>query len=239
MKPEELSIGVGSRGDPARPFVPARPRGLARVRLPGREEDSTTGSTGSTPAMGTTDAPTSGAPTTPTSTDTPATSTTDAPATTSTTDATTTTGPATSTGADTEDPVVTDCEAPPCFNVINRCAFPLWIHAVNNDQVVLQPDNVQLPPGGVQQYPVPAEWPAGRVNAYYAEPDANPEAHDKVEMTVTGGIMNYNITYVDYVALPSEMVAVGPECQPGPSSTRRSAVMSRETSCSPAARTTC
>jgi len=28
--------------------------------------------------------------------------------------------------------------------------------------------------------------------------------------------MNYNITYVDYVALPSEMVAVGPECQPGP-----------------------
>jgi hypothetical protein len=113
--------------------------------------------------------------------------------------------------------------------VINRCAFPLWIHAVNNDQVVLQPDNVQLPPGGVQQYPVPAEWPAGRVNAYYAEPDANPEAHDKVEMTVTGGIMNYNITYVDYVALPSEMVAVGPECQPGPSSTRRSAVMSRET----------
>ncbi|HEY0136664.1 MAG TPA: hypothetical protein VGB85_21420, partial [Nannocystis sp.] len=184
---------------------------------PAGGDESTTGSsstsTSTSPTTGTSDAPTTSGTT---STDTPTTSTTDTPATTTTTDPGTTTDLATSTGSETGDPVVSDCETPPCFNVINKCAFPLWIHAANNDQVVLQPDNVELAPGGVQQYPVPAEWPAGRVNAFYAEPNANPEAHDKVEMTVTGGIMNYNITYVDYVALPSEMQAVGPECQATP-----------------------
>lgn len=122
----------------------------------------------------------------------------------------TTTGGATGPGPD--DPAL-ECQTPPCFNVINRCNFPLTIEAKNNDGIVLQPDLAQLGPGEWQQYPVPAEWPAGRINAYTQDPVVNPEAHDKVEVTVGGGKMNYNITYVDYVSLPSEMRAVGPNCQ--------------------------
>lgn len=112
-------------------------------------------------------------------------------------------------------PPGTDCAVAPCFNVINNCSVPLTIHATNG-QDTLAPDNLVLAPGTAQQYPVPAEWPAGRVNAFWLDPVTNPEAHDKVEMTVTGGVMNYNITYVDWVGLPAEMVAVGPECQPTP-----------------------
>lgn len=117
------------------------------------------------------------------------------------------------TGPDPDDPAL-GCAVEPCFNVINRCDFPIWVHAKNNDGVILQPDLAQLAPAQWQQYPVPAEWPAGRINAYYADPMQAPNDFDKVEVTVTGGIMNYNITYVDYVSLPSEMRAVGPECQP-------------------------
>lgn len=117
------------------------------------------------------------------------------------------------TGPGPDDPAL-ECASEPCFNVINRCEFPIWVHAQNNDGIVLMPDMAQLAPAGFQQYPVPAEWPAGRVNAYFKDPAQFPAAFDKVEMTVTGGSMNYNITYVDYVALPAEMRAVGPECQP-------------------------
>lgn len=115
-------------------------------------------------------------------------------------------------GPSPDDPAL-ECGTPPCFNVINRCGFPLRIHAENFAKVVLQPDLVELGTGDWQQYPVPAEWPAGRIVAYTKDPVQSPEAHEKVEVTVTGGIMNYNITFVDYVSLPSEMRAVGPECQ--------------------------
>lgn len=161
---------------------------------------TTTASTGD--ASTSTADPTTGASTT-TSAPTSSTSTT-APPETDTTDTT------------TDGPVVSDCADPPCFNIINNCSFPLWIHAANNANVILVPDDVMLAPGAVQQYHVPPEWPAGRVNAHYVDPSVDPAAHDKVEMTVTGGTMNYNITYVDYVSLPAEMVAVGPECQETP-----------------------
>lgn len=122
----------------------------------------------------------------------------------------TTDGPGTS-GGETG-PVVSDCAGEgACFNVINRCAVPLWIHAANPDGA-LAPDNAVVGPGEVLQLAVPGEWSAGRVNAFWADPDKAPEAHDKVEVTYIGGVMNYNITYVDYVGLPAEMVAVGPEC---------------------------
>jgi hypothetical protein len=117
------------------------------------------------------------------------------------------------TGPDPNDPAL-DCAVAPCFNVINRCTFPIWVHAKNNDGVILQPDLAQLAPATWQQYEVPPEWPAGRINAYYEDPAQSPNAYDKVEVTLTNGTMNYNITYVDYVSLPSEMRAVGPECQP-------------------------
>lgn len=160
-----------------------------------------------------TSAPTSTTPaTSSTDTGTPTSTpdlTTDATSTTSTSETTSETG----TSETTAGPAL-DCEVAPCFNIINNCTFPLWIHAANNANVVLQPDNTILDPGAHQQYAVPPEWPAGRVNAFYEDPAVAPEAHDKVEMTVTGGIMNYNITYVDWVSLPAEMIAVGPECQP-------------------------
>ena len=111
------------------------------------------------------------------------------------------------------------CKNPPCINVINNCPFPLWINAKNNPGVTLAPDNAKLSAGGqsgnTQQYDVPAEWPAARVNAYWVDPQspgADLQNHDKVELTFTGGVMNYNITYVDYVALPAAMEAFGPAC---------------------------
>lgn len=109
-------------------------------------------------------------------------------------------------------PTFTACTTPPCFNVGNTCPFPIWIHAVNNPSsgppVTLTPDMKMLEPGQSVQLDVPADWPAGRLNAYYKEPTANPLAFDKVEMTVTNnGRINYDITYVDYLALPSSITA--------------------------------
>jgi hypothetical protein len=116
-------------------------------------------------------------------------------------------------------PTAMACQSPPCINVINGCPFPLWIHAAANQGATLMPDDAELAPGGeigsVRQYDVPASWPAARVSAYWVDPNGpspDPTAYDKVEVTVGGGVMNYNITYVDYAALPSRMEAVGPSC---------------------------
>ncbi|MEM7153489.1 MAG: beta-1,3-glucanase family protein [Myxococcota bacterium] len=103
------------------------------------------------------------------------------------------------------------------FLVTNNCEFPLWIEGVNNPldaslRYDLTPHRHQLAPGDSLTYAVPADWPSGRVNAYWADPEQNPNAFDKVEMTVEDGVMNYNITYVDYVALPSSAEAVGDDC---------------------------
>jgi hypothetical protein len=108
------------------------------------------------------------------------------------------------------------CANPPCLNVVNACPFPLWIHAKSNAGVVLAPDDAKVDSGAVHQFDMPAEWPAARVNAYWVDPNGpspQPDSYEKVELTFTNGTMNYNITYVDYVALPSRMEAVGPSCQ--------------------------
>jgi hypothetical protein len=118
-------------------------------------------------------------------------------------------------GSSKPPPVGSACAHPPCLNVINNCPFAIWIHAAANGGPTLAPDNAMLPTGGVRQYDVPASWPAARVNAYWVDPTsaaADPNAFDKVELTVGGGVMNYNITYVDYLALPSQMEAVGAAC---------------------------
>jgi hypothetical protein len=112
-----------------------------------------------------------------------------------------------------------DCANPPCINVVNACPFPLWIHAKDNAGVVLPPDDAPLTPGAVHQFDLPASWPAARINAYYVDPNGpspDPDAYEKVELTFTNGTMNYNITYVDYVALPSRMEAIGPMCAKTP-----------------------
>jgi len=112
------------------------------------------------------------------------------------------------------------CQNSPCLNVINNCPFPIWVHAKSNGGTTLMPDNAKLGAAGqaghAKQYDVPADWPAARVNAYWVDPGGpspDPQAYEKVELTVGGGKMNYNITYVDYVGLPSQMEAVGPSCQ--------------------------
>lgn len=134
----------------------------------------------------------------------------------------TSTGSSASTGTGGAPPDLA-CKDPPCINVTNNCPFPIWINAVNNPinppKVTLSPDNAKLSAGGqsgnTQQYHVPADWSAGRINAFWVDPQGpspDPNAHDKVELTVEGGKMNYNITYVDYVALPVSAEAVGPSC---------------------------
>ena len=111
------------------------------------------------------------------------------------------------------------CAKPPCLNVVNGCPFPLWIHAKSNAGVVLAPDDAEVAIGGARQFDMPADWPAARVNAYWVDPNGpapEPDAYEKVELTFVNGTMNYNITYVDYVALPSRMEAVGPSCAKTP-----------------------
>jgi hypothetical protein len=106
------------------------------------------------------------------------------------------------------------CQNPPCVNVINNCPFPIWVHGANSS-VTLQPDNARIDTGAVQQYDVPPSWPAARVNAFWVDPNGtspDPSAFDKVELTVGGGAMSYNITYVDYVALPVMMEALAATC---------------------------
>jgi hypothetical protein len=122
--------------------------------------------------------------------------------------------------ADSGPPALTGqaCATPPCVNVINECPFPLWIHAINNPgtaPVTLMPDNAEIASLGQRQYSLPSSWPAARINAYWQDPTASgsdPNAFDKVELTYGSGTMNYNITYVDYLALPARMEAVDSAC---------------------------
>lgn len=100
------------------------------------------------------------------------------------------------------------------LHVENKCPFELYIRGAGSG-VVLQPDGVRLATGGVQDYIAPETWPAARVTAYLSPPPAG--EIDKVEMTLekkldTGvlqKVINYNITYVDWLGLPIEMVALG------------------------------
>src|SRR5207248_126699 len=53
----------------------------------------------------------------------------------------------------------------------------------------------------------PDQWNAARVTAYGGVPPAN--ELDKVELTLGNKIINSNITYVDWVGLPVELVGIG------------------------------
>src|SRR5258708_4796163 len=92
------------------------------------------------------------------------------------------------------------------WHVVNGCAFELWVHAAGKEGV-LAPDNTPLPPGSTQDYIAPDPWTAARVTAYLGVPPAN--EIDKAEITFVNKIINYNITYVDWVGLPIEMVSIG------------------------------
>jgi hypothetical protein len=74
----------------------------------------------------------------------------------------------------------------------------------------LEPDDARLDSGEIRNYSAPATWSAARVTAY-AEGPREGEI-EKAEMTIGGGLLNYNITYVDWVGLPMEITAQGEGC---------------------------
>jgi Beta-1,3-glucanase len=93
------------------------------------------------------------------------------------------------------------------IHVVNGCAFDFYIHGSGNG-ATLMPDGAKLTAnGGTEDYIAPDNWPAARVTAYADA--ALKDQLDKVEMTIQNKAINYNITYVDWVALPVEMIAFG------------------------------
>jgi len=121
-------------------------------------------------------------------------------------------------------PTFPACAQPPCLNVLNNCPIPLWTHAIGT--VPLDDGNVRrLDPGQQFQYAALPLFGGGRLYAYYKEPASKQDRtrlvsdHNQfVEMTVdtdsTGALaQNYNISYVDYAALPVWMKAEGGGCR--------------------------
>ncbi|HEY2903192.1 MAG TPA: hypothetical protein VGL59_21600, partial [Polyangia bacterium] len=100
------------------------------------------------------------------------------------------------------------------IHVANGCPFDLWIHGEGTG-AVLMPDAVQLKTGATQDYVAPEAWPSARVTAYLDAPLK--DQADKVEMTLEKKldlgelkkVINYDITYVDWLALPMEMIVLG------------------------------
>lgn len=97
--------------------------------------------------------------------------------------------------------------------VRNKCSFNLWIHAASapdQGSVVLAPDDALLAPGSSRDYVAPNTWAAARVTAYGSGPRTG--ELEKAELTFGGGVLNYNVTYVDWVGLPLDIVGVGGSC---------------------------
>lgn len=94
------------------------------------------------------------------------------------------------------------------IGVRNNCPFPIWIHGQGNGGT-LMPDDKQLAKGDVVWYDAPANWSAARITAYGE--GARKGELDKVEMTLVANnsVLNYNVTYVDWVGLPVEVVGRG------------------------------
>jgi hypothetical protein len=107
--------------------------------------------------------------------------------------------------------------APPdvLIRVVNGCPFDLWIHAAGQE-ATLTPDNAHIASGALADYHAPLTWTAARVTAYLQAPNSSGQPQgeiDKVEATFgtsgSGEQLNTNITYVDWVGLPSEIHAFG------------------------------
>ncbi len=105
------------------------------------------------------------------------------------------------------------------IGVRNGCSFSLYIHG-DGAGGTLQPDDQELKPGAIAWYDAPQNWSAARVTAYTDGPRVTET--DKVEMTLvnnndaSGEVLNYNVTYVDWLALPVEIVSrgAGSDCKP-------------------------
>jgi hypothetical protein len=94
------------------------------------------------------------------------------------------------------------------IGVRNNCPFPIWIHGAGQGGT-LQPDNKQLAKGDLVWYDAPKQWSAARITAFGDGPGQG--ELDKVEMTLVANnnVLNYNVTYVDWVSLPVEVIGVG------------------------------
>ena len=99
------------------------------------------------------------------------------------------------------------------IRVRNRCAFPLWIHAAGSS-AVLEPDDAELASGQTRDYQAPRDWSAARITAYKDGPRTGEieKAEATLQKSGDGAILNYNITYVDWVGLPMRMAGAGAEC---------------------------
>jgi hypothetical protein len=91
----------------------------------------------------------------------------------------------------------------------NLCPFPLWVRA-QGAEATLQPADAQLDTNEVVDFASPATWTAARVTAFKDGPGQG--EIEKAEMTIGNGVLNYNVTYVDWVGLPMEIVGVGSGC---------------------------
>ncbi len=94
--------------------------------------------------------------------------------------------------------------------VRNLCPFPLWIHA-SGSGVTLEPDDAMLASGEIRWYDAPKTWSAARLTAY--DGGARTGELEKAEMTFVeagdGVVLNYNVTYVDWLGLPVEVESEG------------------------------
>ena len=116
------------------------------------------------------------------------------------------------------------CANPPCINVLNNCAVPLWTHAVATAPI--DDGNVRrLNPGDSFRYTALPAFGGGRLYAYYKEPEIKQDRwrlvsdfNQFVEMTLDRDehgrwAQNYNISYVDYASLPVLMKGAGATCE--------------------------
>lgn len=105
------------------------------------------------------------------------------------------------------------------IGVRNGCSFSLFIHG-DGAGGTLQPDDQEIKPGGIAWYDAPQNWSAARVTAFTDGPRQTET--DKVEMTLvnnndaSGEVLNYNVTYVDWLGLPVEIRSrgTGGDCKP-------------------------
>ena len=90
-------------------------------------------------------------------------------------------------------------------HVENKCSFPLYIHTEGGGGG-LNPADFMLAAGAVQDAR-PPDWPTGWVMAYADA--AHQILLEKAEMTLVRGTIWYHLGYVDGIALPIEIAALG------------------------------
>lgn len=99
------------------------------------------------------------------------------------------------------------------IHVENRCSFPLWIHGVGGNGI-LMPDNQQLAAGQSQDY-TRGDWPFAYVDAFLDGPGQNLIARAEVTF-FPGDYVSYRLNYNDGIGLPMELHAIGAgtDCKP-------------------------